>query len=496
MEFTLIIPEIIVFLTATAILILDLIIQQEKQKKLLGLAAEAGVILAIAQLVRMFALGQQASSWGLLTIDTFGHVIKIILLVSTGLVILLSVDYFKTIISRKGEYYCLILFSVVGMMFMVSADNFISFFLSLQLTSIPLYILSGIDKNDARSNEAAYKYLMLGMLASVVMLYGMTFIYGFTAATNFEGIARQLTSLDLHENPILLMAMIFIFAGFAFKVAAVPFHFWVPDTYEGAPTPVTSFLATAPKVAGFAALIRLLTIAFSPLIAQWRTLFIILSILSMCVGNIVALSQTNIKRMLGFSSVAHVGYILMAFAIADQMAVSAAIFYLMIYGIVNIGTFAVIASVMRGEDYQIQGLAGLSKRSPLMSLSVAVFMISMIGIPPTPGFWGKFNLFASVVNGGMTWLAVIGIINSIISVYYYINVLRYVYGDQEIGNQQDKKAHRPADPADDGLNNIPCLMRLAVVISLALTIVIATYPQPFIELAKAAAVALKTGLWL
>ncbi|MEW6382046.1 MAG: NADH-quinone oxidoreductase subunit N [bacterium] len=489
MDLKLFLPEIIIFLSGTVILIADLFMQ-EKNKKALGLLAETGSILAIVQLVNMFVLRQSFSS-ELFTIDPFSHFIKIILLLSTGLVILLSIDYFKKNISHKGEYYCLILFSVTGMMFMVSASNFISFFLSLQLTSIPLYILSGIDKNDARSNEAAYKYLMLGMLASVVMLYGMTFVYGFSGACNFEGIAWQLSNLNLHEHPVLLMSMIFIFAGFAFKVAAVPFHFWVPDTYEGAPTPVTSFLATAPKVAGFAALIRLVTTAFSPLISQWRILFGVLSIMSMCVGNLVALSQTNIKRMLGFSSIAHVGYILMAFAVADRPAFSAAIFYLMIYGIVNIGTFAVIAAVMQGEDHHIQRLAGLSKKSPLMSLSIAVFFISMIGIPPTPGFWGKFDLFASAINRGMTWLAVVGIINSIISVSYYINVLRYVYADRE----GDGGVNKGVTAAADGLK-IPCLMKLVVGIALALTIIIATYPEPFIEIARAAAIALKTELWL
>ncbi|MEW5803678.1 MAG: NADH-quinone oxidoreductase subunit N [bacterium] len=486
MHLNLLLPEIIIFLTGTIILTADLFMQ-EKSKRILGIAAVAGPVMAVIQLVRIFSLNPVSFN-GLFTIDSFGHVIKIILLLSTGLVILLSVDYFNSSITRKGEYYCLILFSVVGMMFMVSSDNFISFFLSLQLTSIPLYILSGIDKEDARSNEAAYKYLMLGMLASVVMLYGMTFIYGLTAATNFDAIAWKLSLIDIHSQPILLMSVIFILAGFAFKIAAVPFHFWVPDTYEGAPTPVTSFLATAPKVAGFAALIRLVTTAFSPLIAQWRILFIILSVMSMCVGNIVALSQTNIKRMLGFSSIAHVGYVLMAFAVADQMAFSAAIFYLMIYGIVNIGAFAVVAGVMQG-DHHIKKLAGLSERSPLMSFSIAIFLISMIGIPPTPGFWGKFDLFASAINRGMTWLAIIGIINSVISVYYYVNVLRYIYVER--GDEAAKAKASAASQLE-----IPQLMKLVVGISLVITVIIAVYPQPFIEIAKTAAMALKQQLWL
>ena len=321
------------------------------------------------------------------------------------------------------------------------------------------------------------------MLASVVMLYGITFIYGLTGTTNFETVALKLSETGIKGQYTLIMAMFFIFTGFAFEIAAVPFHFWVPDTYEGSPTPVTTLLATAPKVAGFAALLNLINFAFLPLIGEWRILFYILSVLSMFVGNIVALSQTNIKRMLGFSSIAHVGYILMAFAVADRMAYSAAIFYLMIYAIVNIGAFAVVAAVLKG-DYHIKNLTGLSKISPLMSFSIAFFLISMIGIPPTPGFWGKLDLFASAIERGMTWLAVIGIINSVISVYYYINVLRFIFikREKELAGYDTSAADRV---------EIPMLMKFVVGTVLCITIVISLYPQPFIEVAKFAVMALK-----
>ena len=344
MSLTLFLPEIILALTGLFILIADLFIR-ENSRRILGIFAVIGSIISINQLILSINI-KKTIFHGMFIINPFSNILKIILLVSTSFVILISVDYSKRYITRRGEYYCLILLSVVGMMFMVSAIDFLSFFICLQLTSIPLYILSGIDKNDARSNEAAFKYLMLGMLASVVMLYGITFIYGLTGTTNFETVALKLSETGIKGQYTLIMAMFFIFTGFAFEIAAVPFHFWVPDTYEGSPTPVTTLLATAPKVAGFAALLNLINFAFLPLIGEWRILFYILSVLSMFVGNIVALSQTNIKRMLGFSSIAHVGYILMAFAVADRMAYSAAIFYLMIYAIVNIGAFAVVALII------------------------------------------------------------------------------------------------------------------------------------------------------
>ncbi|MGA1867535.1 MAG: NADH-quinone oxidoreductase subunit N [bacterium] len=481
MQLSLIVPEIIVALVAMIVLMGELFVSEDS-KRILGIIAALGPFLAIIQVLNIYNL-QRGIFHQLLVIDPISNLIKIIILLSTSLIILLSIDYPQIQVVGKGEYYSLMLFSVVGMMCMVSSNDFITFFLSLQLTSIPLYILSGIDKNNARSNEAAFKYLMLGMLASVVMLYGMSMVYGFTASTRFEQIAQGLPVENFSQHPALVMAMFFIFAGFAFKIAAVPFHFWVPDTYEGAPTPVTTFLATAPKVAGFAALLRFVTTAFYPLISQWRLLFIILSVLSMFVGNIVALSQTNIKRMLGFSSVAHVGYILMTFAVADRYAFSSTIFYIMIYGIINIGAFAVVAAVSSG-DYHIDKIARRCRKSPLMSLSLGVFLISMIGIPPTPGFWGKFYVFASAVHKGMTWLAIIGIINSAISVYYYINVLRYVYVEGREGGSNLQEG-------DVGLLKAPFLMKWVVGICLIITLIITLYPQPFIEIARSAALILK-----
>lgn len=481
-EIHFIFPELIICFTALAVLTLELF-STEKTKKLLGVMAGLGLIGAIAYLTHL-TKENQLLFHNLFIVDTFSQVIKIIILCATLLVVILSIDFIRAPLLQQGEYYCLILCSIMGMMLMVSSLDFISFFLSLQLTSIPLYTLAGIDKNNVRSNEAAYKYLMLGLLASVIMLYGMSLVYGFTASTSYIQIGETLRQVNIQKQPALILAILFIFTGFVFKIAAVPFHFWVPDTYEGAPTPVTAFLATAPKVAGFAALLRFVTTALWPFIGQWRILFIILSIVSMCVGNIVALSQTNIKRMLGFSSIAHIGYILMALSVADFFAYSAAIFYLMIYLVINIGAFAVVTALSSEKDNQIEEIARLCKKSPFLSLSLAVFLISMIGIPPTPGFWGKLDLFASAINKGMTWLAMIGIINSAISVYFYMNVLRHIYVKRE-------------EPSDEALTikasrlEISPLVGLVVGLALIMTIIISIYPQPFMEFAKTAASVLR-----
>jgi NADH-quinone oxidoreductase subunit N len=405
-------------------------------------------------------------------VDSFALFLKLLFLFSACPVIMLSVDYLAFPGAKQGEYYCLILFSVIGMMLLASANDLLSLFLGLQLVSIPLYILAGFQKFDARSNEASLKYLLLGMIASVIMLYGMSMIYGITGDIHLNTIAKHLTGRVL-EQPALFLSIIFILTGFIFKVAAAPFHFWAPDVYEGSPTPISAFFASCPKVAGFAALLRILIVALPGLKSDWTTIFALISVLSMTIGNLVALGQTNIKRMLAYSSIAHVGYIFISFAVASQRAFAATVFYLAMYVCVTIGAFAVIVATTKiSPEHVTSDLAGLAKRAPFLAISMTIFMMSLLGLPPTPGFWAKLSLFIAAVDKGLIWLALVAVINSVISLYYYVNVVRYIY----------------VEPGETTTFKVPMLVNSVVVLTLALTVLLGAFPEVFIELSRKATI--------
>jgi NADH-quinone oxidoreductase subunit N len=381
------------------------------------------------------------------------------------LVIWLSSDYFVDATQSTTEYYALVLFSVLGAMLMAISEDFLIFFLALQLTSIPLYILAGYARTDARSNEAAVKFLFLGMIASVIMLYGISLIYGLTGTVSYSALQRELASATA-ARPAIAMAIVFVLTGFAFKASAVPFHFWVPDTYEGAPTPATTFLATVPKVAGIAALVRFFFIVVGrPELVWTHDVIAVSAVLTMTVGNLMALTQVNIKRMLAYSSVTHIGYMLIAFAVGSRDAFSAISFYLIVYILANLGAFAVVMAVSRvDKSHLIESYTGLSSRSPLLAWSMLLFLLSMLGIPPTPGFWGKFGLFQSAVEQGMTWLAVVAIVNSLISAVYYINVVRYMFVVES--------------PETAKRIKVPALITTVIVVVLVGTVLLGLFPGP------------------
>lgn len=418
-------PELTVLTTGLLVLVVELFIS-EKNKRYLGFLSIAGLWLAAVFAVRL--IGTQASLLGdMFAVDSFALVLKTVMLIASSLAVLLALDFLNYPNSKQGEYYCLLLFSTLGMSIVASASNLIAVFVGIQLASVPLYILAGFERFDLKSNEAALKYFLLGVLTAGVTLYGLSLVYGLTGTLNLSEIATRLLKLSPND-PVLFIGMTFVVSGLTFKIAAVPFHFWAPDTYEGAPTPVTAFIAAVPKVAGFAALIRLIFTAFPEFSAQWVGLFGLGAILTMLTGNILAIPQKNIKRMLAFSGIAHVGYILIGLAVTNEHALAGMLFYLVAYSAMNLGAFAVVIALGRSSpESQIEDYAGLSQRAPLLAGAMAVFMISLVGFPTTAGFVGKLLIFGAAIEKGYVWLAIAGVINSVISLYYYLNVIRHMY---------------------------------------------------------------------
>ncbi len=419
-------PELLLIFLALMVLIADLFWWRGRTR-VLGWLSVASLIAA--GVVALPLVGKTGSTLAnALLVDPFAVFFKMVFLASTALIIVVSMDYLARYkLPSSGEYYVLLLFATVGMMFMAASSDLIMIYVGLELTSISSYILAGYHKTDARSNESVLKYFILGLIASGIMLYGFTFIYGFTGQTELGAIANALRGES--ASLAVIVGVMFAIAGFAFKVASVPFHQWVPDVYEGAPTPITAFLSVAPKAAAFAALARILFLAFPDFAGYWKMIFILLAIASMFIGNLMAIPQKNIKRMLAYSSIAHAGYIMVAFAAANERAIAGLLIYIVAYVLMNIGAFVVVLAVahQRGGGEELTDFNGLSKRSPFLALSMVVFLVALTGLPPTAGFWGKLWIFLAAVDKGLWWLALIGFLNSVISLYYYVNVIRHMY---------------------------------------------------------------------
>lgn len=370
---------------------------------------------------------------GLILVDGFSNFLTPLFAFTGVLSIALAYDYNKRQKIQQGEYYTLLLFSISGMMLMARAGDLIVVFLALELLSIPLYILSGFATPKAHSEESALKYFLLGTFASGFFLFGTALIYGAARTTNLFEIVNAVTAGEANTL-LLLIGSGLLLAGFGFKVAAVPFHSWTPDVYHGAPSPVSAFMSVGAKAAGFAALIRVFSMIFPSLAAELTPVFWALAALTMLVGNVVAIAQTNLKRMLAYSSIAHAGYLLMAFvpfgdAATRSNSIASALFYLFVYALGSLGAWAVLIS-LEGEDQkgnQLEDLAGLGKRAPLVAAAMTVFMLSFTGIPLTLGFWGKFYLFRTAIEGGFISLAVIGLLTSLVSAFYYLRVVVKMY---------------------------------------------------------------------
>ena len=367
--------------------------------------------------------------------NSFTNFFKILILLGTLFVMLITQDFIKEMKINYFEYPLLLLFSVLGMFFMISSNDLMSFYLGLELQSLALYILASIDRDNLKSNEAGIKYFVLSALSSGLLLYGCSLLYGFTGSTNFEEINLK---MEL-ENTGAIFAMVFILVGLAFKVSAVPFHMWTPDVYQGSPSSVTSFFAVVPKVAGIAILIRFVQIPFEQLIDQWKNILVFMALASMILGAVAAIGQTNIKRLIAYSSIGHIGYALAGISTGTVTGYSSSITYISIYVIMNLGVFGCIFLMKKKNNYceDIKDLAGISKQNPLLAISFLIIMFSLAGIPPLAGFFAKFYVFISVIESGMYTLAIVGLLSTVISAFYYLRIIKIIYFD-EISNPFDK----------------------------------------------------------
>jgi NADH-quinone oxidoreductase subunit N len=428
-------------------------------------------------LIRQWGAPRSAFSGQYLS-DPFALFFKIVFLVSAALILLMSIGYLKVEGVDKGEFYGLILFATLGMMLMASAVDLLILYIGLETMSISIYILAGFLKKERRSNEAALKYLLMGGFSSAVILYGIVMLYGLTGALGLKDIALALTA-DKLTNPALILAMVMLAAGFGFKIAAVPFHMYIPDVYEGAPTPVAALLSAASEIAGLAILLRVFLVAIPGLQVRWALLFYVLSLLTMTVGNVVAIAQSNIKRMLAYSSIAHIGYLLIGVVAGRELGISATLLYTLVYALMTLGAFAMVILLCVGEvkGERIDDFTGLAQRSPMAAAVMLIFLLSLAGVPPTAGFVGKLYLFGAAIERGYVWLAVIAVVNSAISLFYYMKVAMAMY-------------MRDVPPA--GLALSPSRpLRVALFVAVAGTLAIGIYPGPFLDLARASV----AGLW-
>lgn len=427
-NFAPIMPEIILSIFAMVLLLVNVFVPSE-QKAYLGYLSLIGIV--IAGFTLMGGWGTTLSAFNDSVVqDNFSLFFKGIFLLTAGMTILISDQYFKREECNLGELYPLLLFATVGMMLMASGTDLMTIFLGLEVLSVSLYVLAGLNRANIKSNEAGLKYFLLGAFSTGFLLYGMALTYGATGTTRIAKIAEIATQNNaVVQNPLFVIGMLLMAVGFSFKIAAAPFHMWTPDVYEGAPTPMTAFMSAGPKAAGFAAFMRVALIAFPTLKADWSDLLWVLAVLTMTVGNLIALNQDNIKRMLAYSSIAHAGYALVGFTAGNPEGTTGILFYMLSYAFMNIGAFAIIILVgKKGEaNNNVMDYAGFGTKHPMLALAMAIFLFSLAGMPPTAGFIGKFYLFSGAIKAGYVWLAIIGVLNSAASVYYYLRVLVYMY---------------------------------------------------------------------
>ena len=405
-------------------------------------------------------------------VDAFAGFIKLLVLAGSALAVVASLDYNEHENLRRFEFPVLLLFATVGMMVMASAANLMTLYVGLQLQSLSIYVLAAFARDQLRSAEAGLKYFVLGALASGLLLYGISLVYGFSGTMQFDRLAAALTD-PAHVSPGLVVGIVFVVAGLAFKVSAVPFHMWTPDVYEGAPTPVTLLMGTSPKVAAMALLVRAMATPFGHLLASWQQLIVLVAIASVLLGALAAIGQHNIKRLMAYSSIGHMGYVLIGLAAGTAVGIRGVLLYLLTYVFMNAGTFAVILAMRRRGEMteEIADLSGLGRRDPAMALWMTVFMFSMAGIPPFSGFWARYFIFTAAVQSGLWLLAVIGVLTSVIGAYYYIRIIKVMYFDA------------PGEPFDPR----PASLSLLAAGSGLFTTLFFVIPAPFVGAAEAAA---------
>ncbi len=427
-------PELILAIVAIVVLLVE-VFSVSKGKDHLAYISLGGVLLAAAVTSRM--IGEPSTTFsGMYVVDNFSTFFKLICLLGTGMTILVSVKYNKDEDIDNGEYYALLLFATFGMFFMISGSDMMTIFMGLEVMSLSLYVLAGYTRKRFKSNEASMKYFILGSVASAFLLYGMALIYGATGSTNL-GVIGSAISGGSASASLLAMGSAMLIIGFGFKVAAVPFHMWTPDVYQGAPVPVTAFMSAGPKAAAFAAFYRVFSQSLHGTQPEWWIIIWVLAVLTMTLGNIVALLQSDVKRMLAYSSIAHAGYILVGFVAGGKLGSSAILFYLLAYTFMNIGAFAIVTLVARQGETKtsFSDYVGIGYKYPLMGVTLVIFLFALAGIPPTAGFVGKFYIFMAALDQGYVYLAIISVLNSVVSVFYYLRLTVMMYMKDESGEE-------------------------------------------------------------
>jgi NADH-quinone oxidoreductase subunit N len=460
-------PEILLGLGAMALLMLG-VFRGNLAAEVVDFAAI--VLLAVVGAVLLILpAGKLVTFGGSFVVDDFARFLKILALIGSAAAIAMSLDYVQRERQQRFEYSVLILLSTLGMMMLISAADLIALYLGLELMSLPLYVVAASHRDQLRSTEAGLKYFVLGALSSGMLLYGASLIYGFTGTVTFAGIAQAAT----HGGIGLIFGIVFLFAGFCFKVSAVPFHMWTPDVYEGAPTPVTAFFAAAPKVAGIAMFVRAAVVAFPGITTQWQQIIVFVSIASMLLGAFAAIGQRNIKRLMAYSSIGHMGYALIGLAAGTAEGVQGVLLYMAIYITMTLGVFAVILAMRRstGMVESIDQLSGLARTHPTMAFLLAMLLFSMAGVPPLAGFFAKFYVFLAAIKAGLYVLAVIGVLASVIGAYYYLTIIKVMYFDEAV----------------EGFYPMPVELKVVLAICGLFNILFFLYPGPLVGAASAAA---------
>ncbi|MBN9233663.1 MULTISPECIES: NADH-quinone oxidoreductase subunit NuoN [Phyllobacteriaceae] len=423
-------PELIIAIGALVLLMVGAYSREASSGAISGLAV---AILIVAGGWMLFVTGEGNAYGGAFVQDAFARFMKLLSLVGSAVTLIMSVRFAKAERFDKFEYPVLILLCTLGMMLMISANGMIALYLGLELQSLAIYVLAAINRDNVRSTEAGLKYFVLGALSSGMLLYGISLVYGYTGNVGFEAIANALSHGGRQLG--LVFGLVFVLAGLAFKISAVPFHMWTPDVYEGAPTPVTAFLAAAPKMAAMALVVRVTMGAFEPIAKDWQQIIVFISIASMALGAFAAIGQTNIKRLMAYSSIGHMGYALVGLAANSEAGVRGVVIYMLIYLVMTLGTFAFILAMRRNDQNveQISDLAGLSSTNPMMATILTILMFSLAGIPPLAGFWGKWYVFLAAINANLYALAIIGVLASVVGAFYYLRIIKLMWFDEPVG---------------------------------------------------------------
>jgi NADH-quinone oxidoreductase subunit N len=464
MNYAAVLPEIFTSILGILVIALGLIIPKDK-KVYIGYFTVLGLVAILAYSFLTSSSNIAYFSNGNYAKDALSIYFKQIFLISAILVTIISISFVKKLTDSKSEFFAVTVFALLGAMVMSSANDFITLYIGLELMTISFIILTAFDKKSIKSTEAGIKYVLLSAISSAVLLYGISLLYGLSGSVSFDGILAYMKKG--YSEPMAILSGILLIAGLGFKISAVPFHMWSPDIYEGAPAPITAFLAVGSKAAGFAVLVRVFTQAMAPTFSSFWIIILTLSILSMVIGNLIALPQTSIKRMLAFSSISQAGYILLGIVAHTSTGLGAMLYYLLLYVFANTGAFAAITafSNQTGEE-EIKDFGGMWKRSPFLAATLLISLLSMAGIPPAAGFIGKFYLFSEIVKQGNIWIVLLAVSMSVVSVYYYIGVIRVMFA---------------GEAADTSLIKIPVSLKLGMAVSIAMTLLLGIFPGPATE---------------